>query len=240
MQGEAMHKISRRTFLAWSTGAIVAPGVTLPANEVPTLLDHILLGCSDLDRGTDLVHQRTGVRATFGGVHPGVGTQNALVSLGERRYLEIIAPDPKQPGVTDFRGLRKLADPRLVAWAAHPGDIQAFANRLTQQGIAITGPQPGYRKRSDGRVLTWKIVALQDDSSGLLPFFIEWSADSVHPSIDAPSGCHLVSFGAVTPNPERLSAKAAQLGLDVSISKGDKPQLRATIAGPKGELVVTS
>jgi hypothetical protein len=235
-----MDKISRRTFLTVAGGALVAPRITWGTDEVPTLLDHILLGCSDLDRGIDFVYERTGILAAFGGVHPGVGTQNALVSLGERRYLEIIAPDPKQPGASDSRGLKKLAEPRLVGWAAHPGGIEAFADRLARQGVAITGPQPGSRKRPDGRVLTWKIVALKDDLSGLLPFFIEWSADSIHPSVDAPKGCRLIRFEAITPDPDTLSKKAAQLGLDVSISKAEKNQLRAILAGPQGQLEVAS
>ena len=235
--------ISRRSFLAAAGSSLVAQSLyplSIGAASVPSTLDHILLGCSDLDRGIDFVYQHTGVRAAFGGVHPGVGTQNALLSLGERHYLEIIAPDPKQPGATDSRGLKQLAEPHLVGWAAHPGDIQAFANRLTQQGVAFTGPQPGSRKRPDGRVLTWKIVALNDDSSGFLPFFIEWSTDSIHPSIDAPSGCHLVRFEALSPDPESLSKKALQLGLSVSISKASTPRLHATVAGPTGELTVTS
>src|SRR5262252_5317822 len=97
-------------------------------DAVPEELDHILLGCSDLNRGIAFLEQHLGVKAMFGGVHPGRGTQNALLSLGERHYLEIIAPDPKQAGTTGPQSsverlrLRELKEPRLVTWAVHPGN----------------------------------------------------------------------------------------------------------------------
>ncbi len=211
-------------------------------DAVPEKLDHILLGCGDLDHGIAFVEQRLGVRAMFGGVHPGRGTQNALLSLGERHYLEIIAPDPAQPASKSARRaqLEKLTEPRLVGWAAHPGDFSSFAKRLQQAGLAFEGPAPGSRERPDGRLLQWQTLTLNDDASGLLPFFIEWSADSSHPSADAPAGCHLIRFELATPEPEKLAKTLALLSLDVPVAKGEKPQLRAHFAGPKGNLELTS
>jgi hypothetical protein len=232
-------QLSRRFFLAAAGAALAAPRMTWAADKAPTLLDHILLGCNDLDKGIAFVEESTGVRAAFGGVHPGAGTRNALLSLGENRYLEIIAPDPKQPASADSRDLRKLEEPVLVGWATHPGDIEAFAARLKQEGIAATGPNPGSRKRPDGRVLHWKTLGLKDDAAGLLPFFIEWSGDSLHPSVDSPQGCRLLTFEAFTPKPDELWRKATELRLDLPISEARGTSLHAVIAGPQGQLDVT-
>src|SRR6266404_1302288 len=230
----------RRQFLQLSAGTLAASLLLhgeAPVN-LPEELDHILLGSADLQGGIAFVEQHTGVRATFGGVHPGRGTQNALLPLGERRYLEITAPDPAQPGAKNplASNLHSLAEPRLVGWAAHPGSISAFAEKLRAAGIKFDGPTPGSRKRPDGQLLKWQTVSLADTDSGLLPFFIEWSQGSAHPSVDAPKGCSLLSFTAEAPDPEKLTATLKTLNLGLPVKKGEQPRLHAVISGPKGKL----
>lgn len=236
--------LERRQFLQVSAGTLAASLVLrgeVPVS-LPEKLDHILLGSPDLPGGIDFVERLTGIRATFGGVHPGRGTQNALLSLGERRYLEIIAPDPAQPGVKNpiASNLHSLSEPRLVGWAAHPGSVSALAEKLRAAGIKFEGPTPGSRKRPDGKLLNWQTLSLADTASGLLPFFIEWAQDSVHPSLDAPKGCRLLSFAAETPDPEKLAATLKTLSLDLPVKKDGKPRLHAVISGPKGNLGVYS
>lgn len=238
-----MNNISRRTFLMFATGAISGPHALPPwpkIAEVPTLLDHVLLGCNDLDRGIAFVEEHTRVRAAFGGVHPGRGTQNALLSLGERRYLEIIAPDPKQAGVEQYSVITKLAEPRLIGWAAHRDDLELFAEQLRKQGIAFEGPQAGSRQRPDGKVLRWRALRLKDDHGGLLPFFIEWSKDSVHPSVDAPKGCTLTRFEASAPETKGLLDAVSRLELDLHVQTLDHPSLLGSISGPKGQFSISS
>ena len=222
------------------------------SHSVPTVLDHLLLGSADLDAGIAFIEEHLGVRAAFGGIHPGRGTQNALLSLGDRRYLEIIAPDPNQQGANImpmFRAdliahLNSLPNPRLIGWAAHPGDLNAFATKLRASGIAFQGPTPGSRKRPDGRLLQWKTLNLENDEAGLLPFFIEWAADSPHPSTDAPVGCSLAHFELATPDPESLQTITTLLELDVLIHNvaihNQKAQLRTSLVGPKGQIGVGS
>src|SRR5258708_15390088 len=163
--------LSRRNFLALTGGALAAPSLSWAAqathagddDEVPALLDHIILGCNDLDRGIDLVKESTGVRATLGGVHPGRGTRNALLSLGERRYLEIIAPDSSQGPVVHFPQILGMTEPRLIGWAVHRPDIAATAKLLRENQIAFTGPDDGSPKRPDGAALISTTIKLTYD-----------------------------------------------------------------------------
>ncbi len=207
------------------------------------MLDHILLGCSDLDQGIAFVEQHTGVRAAFGGVHPGRGTRNALLSLGDRRYLEIIAPDPAQTGIapTDrLSAIKDLHNPTLVGWAAHVDDIDSLAMKLKHQGVTVDGPRPGSRKRPDGRLLQWKTLGVDAQPEQVIPFFIEWAKETVHPSVDAPSGCRLDIFRAGDKDPAGLMKTFRALRLDAQVYRSTKPELHAKIVGPKGTLEVKS
>jgi len=249
----------RRTFVQLGVSAGLAPPLSIAqrqqpsdvplVDQVPSMLDHMLLGARDLERGIDFLEEHTGVRAAFGGVHPGRGTQNALVSLsaptasGLGRYLEIIAPDPQQSGGTSplLDRLKRPGEPRLVGWAAHlRNNIEAFAGKLRQDGIEASGPTPGSRKRPDGKELHWQTLTLKDDAGGLLPFFIEWGANTVHPSNDAPSGCQLLRFELDTPDPATLAVVTAKLRLDAILIKNAAARLRAVIKGPKNSLELTS
>jgi len=237
--------ISRRLFLALTGAAVLAPPPTLAEERVPSVLDHVMLGCNDLERGIAIVEEHTGVRAAFGGVHPHRGTANALLSLGELHYLEIIAPNPKatkvQPEAASLLTVLKgLTAPQLITWAAHSSDLDALAKKLRDSGIAIVDPRPGSRKRPDGRVLSWKSFSLADDHHGLLPFFIEWSSDSVHPSSDAPKGCQIEHFAAVDPDPGELLKSFQRIGINMRVEHGTRAQLRAWISGPKGAIKLTS
>src|SRR6516162_6083017 len=112
--------LSRRTFMLLGGFALAAPRILRTEVRVlPSDIDHILLGVSDLDHGVSWVEQHMGVRAAIGGVHPGRGTRNALLSLGPRCYLEIIAPDPKQPLLPPAQPLAVMREPRLFNWAVH-------------------------------------------------------------------------------------------------------------------------
>jgi hypothetical protein len=239
--GSVMQTTSRRAFSCSAAMLLAAPAFARPSiRRVPRTLDHIILGCTDLDGGIEFVFHHLGVRAIPGGVHPGAGTKNALLSLGERRYLEIMAPDPSQPDAAYPRNLRTLKYPALVGWAEHRDHLDEFAGVLHAAGVDYVGPVAGSRRRPDGSVLNWKSLPLKEDEHGILPFFIEWSPSTVHPSLDSPKGCGIDSLQIATPNPGSLGTLSKMLDLDVAIGQSRAPHLRAHLHGPKGSLTLQS
>jgi Glyoxalase-like domain len=239
---------NRREFFGYglATAALLvnpARGFAAPASGGSSSVDHLILGVPDLDQGTAWIEAQTGVKPAIGGRHPGRGTRNALLSLGHRRYLETIAPDPEQ-SVYDFVvDLRKLTRPTLVNWAAATSIIGQTADQLRQHGEKFDGPRAGSRTRPDGRVLHWKTLIV---NTGLgtstvepIPFLIEWAVDSLHPSIDSPAGCVLERFEIRHDKPQRVQAVLAMLGVDVTVEKADVCELRAVLATPRGRIHVS-
>src|SRR5215475_5267946 len=123
-------------------------------------VDHLLLGISDLDRGIEWVEQRIGVRAAAGGVHPGQGTRNALLSLGSGHYLEIIAPDPAQSAYNFQIDIRQLVQPRLINFAVSTVDIDGVAAAGRKAGFQLFGPRAGSRQTVDGNMLRWQSLGV--------------------------------------------------------------------------------
>jgi hypothetical protein len=224
---------------AFWRSSMAASQATRPAADA---VDHLLLGTRDLDAGIEWVANRFGVKAAVGGSHPGRGTRNALIAFGRRRYLEIIAPDPAQPPENLTRDLRALDEPRLIAWASASGDLGGLVRRLQERGQRVTGPLDGSRIRPDGRKLAWRTLALQaafeQDGTDPIPFFIQWSAESSHPSQDSPQGCDLIAFAIEHPNADAVRSLLAQAGIDAEVRQAKVCRLAATLDTPKGRVVL--
>src|SRR5688572_21311695 len=108
---------------------------SLPA-QGSAVIDHFILSINDLERGVAEFEQKTGVKPVFGGVHPNRGTQNALASLGDGRYIEVLAPDPKQPNPKQpIAGLKALTSLTPSGWALATSDTFALQARLNGREI---------------------------------------------------------------------------------------------------------
>ncbi len=203
--------------------------------------DHLVYAVNDLDAGIEGIEELLGVRAAPGGSHTGMGTRNALLSLGVGVYLEIIAPDPAQPtsAMPLPWGIGTLPAGRLVTWAARVRGIHDVVKRSTEHGYDPGPVMPMSRELPDGTRLEWKLSVMRPaPADGLVPFLIEWGAGS-HPARTAPSGCSLLDLEAEHPHPELVTPLLDALGADLQVCEGARAALLATIACPNGTVFLS-
>jgi hypothetical protein len=199
-------------------------------------IDHVILGIGDLQGGIAELERVTGVRAAFGGAHPGRGTQNALISLGNHHYLEIVAPNPAEAGNPEAAELGKLTALTPIGWAVHSDDLAALRESLLSQGAKVGEVRPGARNLPDGSRLAWKTLGFEPQSSPLLPFFIEWDRGGAHPSATSPPGCRLAGLALEDPAPDAVRETLRTAGLAVEVRAGKEPRIRISLACPKGDV----
>lgn len=205
-----------------------------------TVIDHLLWAAPDLDQGSALFRDLTGVEAAVGGVHDGFGTRNRLAALNDGIYFEIIAPDPAQSlaGTLGAR-IAALPHPQLMQFALRSDDLGGVVAAARAVGLSVQDPLQMGRTRPDGVRLDWSILYLEDPRwPGFLPFVIDWK-DSPHPSASAPGGCSLRDFVIFHPDPQPLAEIYAALGVPIRTGRATRPALQAVLDTPRGPLVLT-
>lgn len=201
-------------------------------------IDHLVYAAPDLELAVADLEGHLGVRAAYGGRHPGRGTWNALIALSDSSYLEIVAPDPAQSEISGPRwfGLDTLDTPRLVAWAEKCRNIEQCIACAAQQDVVLGSVADGTRQRDDGIVLRWRCT---DPGTvveeGLIPFLIDWT-DTPHPALTAPRGPVLLSLRAEHPDPSRVVCALSALGLALPVARSPHPGLMATLRTARGEV----
>jgi len=210
---------------------------------LPDDFDHLLVAVDQLDAAIGWFDERLGVLPSPGGKHAKWGTHNALLGLGPKRYLEIMALDPEADpaaralGAATF-GFEAGSLPRVIGWCAAARNLDERAATATQAGVDVGEPVAGGRDRPDGTRVSWRATSPLLLGDGLIPFFIDW-CDSVHPSIDAPAGCRLVRLEGEHPDPERIWRMLAAVGSRLSVSRGPRARLIGTIEGPGGTITLS-
>ena len=181
-----------------------------------------------------------GVAAAPGGVHPGLGTQNALLSLGDRVYLEIIAPEPAQNLEGTFgERIAGLDGCGLITWAAQASGLAEIAGRAAEMAVTARGPVPTERRTPDGDLLKWELLFLGGHPfPGLVPFFIDW-LETPHPATTNPPAGTFVSLEISTPKAAELKAFFAGLGMSVPVTASAEEDISAVIETDRGEVRLT-
>ncbi len=206
-------------------------------------LDHLVVAAADLEEGVARLQTLTGVEATYGGPHPGIGTHNALLSLGASTYLEVIAIDPSQPEPSHPRpfGLEPGLAPTLVGVAIHPVDpesIEEVVARMVGAGFDPGAVSSMGRVRPDGVELTWRLTRSKATSAGAdlgLPFVIDWGSTET-PAASAPVAGSLRTL-SIRSADARVREVWTALGVaqvEVVDADGRGPGLGAVIDSPAG------
>lgn len=200
-------------------------------------LDHLVLATRTLELTVEWAGDALGVKLAAGGRHPGRGTRNFLLGLGDMHYLEVIGPDPDQPEPEDGRpfGIDALDRPRLVAWGARSANLEHDAAAAAGHGHDLGPIQAMSRTTPAGEVLAWRLTRMPSPGVAVIPFLIDWG-DTRHPSTTAPGGASLVAFRAEHPDPERVRTVLEAMGLNLEVGSGPEPRLEAHLAGPAGTL----
>ena len=221
------------------------PSMTASILAARDALDHLLIGAPTLEGGMRWLEERTGVRAALGGSHPGLGTWNALASLGPRQYVEIIAPDPAQPGVETFYvpGLGEFDAPRITTWAARGLDLAGGFPSTLPDDFSCAPARTGARIRPDGTRLRWTLAFPRHRKhaifDGALPFLIEWESFENHPGTSAPGGLTLLGLRFTHPEGEVLKQALAVLGIESAVEKA-AASIEVELDTPHGRVSLSS
>lgn len=194
------------------------------------LIDHIEWAVGGLDDATLAFCARTGLGWAPGGTHPGWGTENRIVPLGQG-YLEFITV--VEPEVAATVGIGRSVVDRiaegggLVGWGVTVDDLDSVAARL---GLTVTH---GHRRRTDGRDLRWRMAGLEEAFARALPFFMSWD-DGEDPSKAAaqheitPAGFAWIEVGN---EPGEMEEWLGPHELDIRYAESGRPgPIRAAIA----------
>jgi hypothetical protein len=210
----------------------------MEADEPVAKIDHLVYATPELETGIAAIEKLLGVRPALGGRHPGYGTRNALVSLGNDVYLEVIGPDPEQPepeGPRVFR-IDELDEARLVTWAAKESALESRVRAASRGGVELGEILSGGRQTPDGAFLSWKVTDPRViHGHGLVPFLIDWGS-TPHPAHSAPQGCALIELRAEHPEAARVREMLSAVGQDLVVNSSSAPALAATIETPRGRV----
>ena len=204
-------------------------------NEV----DHFMWAAVDLESASAEFERLTGVRPAFGGRHIGFGTHNALVSLSNGSYMEVLALDPEQDtGGPLGAEIALLTSPAILAFHIKRADLESVVSVYEEMNIDYKGPFDLSRQRPDGVVLKWRLLLPESPVyKHALPVFIDWM-DAPHPSTSTPTGCELTQFEVGYPQNEELSLLYKKLDVSLPVVYSKEAYAKATLQTPKGEVVL--
>ena len=203
-------------------------------------LDHVLIVVADLAEAGREIEERYGLASIEGGRHPGWGTANRIVPLGET-YLELIAVvDEDEAAQSPFgtwvaRGTRPaLAQP--LGWAVRTRALDDVAGRL---GLEVSSNS---RPTGDGRVLRWRLAGVEAATADpSLPILIEWGEGTPVPGrspISHPAGPMELTKLHLAGDADRVADWLGDHDLPIEVKPGTPAVTKIVLSGTAGEAIL--
>ena len=200
-------------------------------------LDHVLIAAADLAAAADEIETRHGLASIEGGTHPGWGTANRIVPLGDC-YLELVAVVDEAAAAQNAFGTwvttARSERAQLLGWAVRTSKLDAVADRLD---LTIG---TGSRATRAGQVLRWRLAGIEQAAAEpSLPFFIEWAHGTPFPgSAPArhPAGAVRIAELHVDGDAARLAAWLGAHDLPVAVRAGRPGIASIVLAAAGGEI----
>lgn len=197
-------------------------------------IDHIVLGIANLERGIGQLGSLCAVSPVRGGRHEHAGTENALLGMNSRAYLEVLAPQEGAELPPGLQPLRAVPDLLPVSWAVSTGNIDLTARLLREHGYIVSEPEAGSRQTTEGGVIRWRTIRLVAPAIEGAPFFIEWDRASAHPAVTSPRGCAFLSVELHTPQDEALRRLLGLVNVQGQVRRAAAFRMVVTLQGPRG------
>lgn len=203
------------------------------------LFDHVVIAVPELAPAAATMASVIGVPLRAGGEHPGIGSANFLLSLGDEQYIELIGPQADLREPTGFvERLEAVEGIDLRTFAVAATDLERIEAVAKAHGVRTSGIAAGSRRTGDGRLLRWRrLYTYSDRFAGLVPFFIDW-LDTPHPAAEATGEVQLGGLTAVHPKAAALQALYDALGIEVAVRPGSRPGLLLELTTPKGPALI--
>jgi hypothetical protein len=179
-----------------------------------------------------VLEARHGLASVEGGRHPGWGTANRIVPLGDT-YLELIAVVDEAEAAQSPTG-RWVAgsEPGPLGWAVRTRDLDRVAGRL---GLTVTA---GARATPSGETLRWRSAGIAEAAAEPpLPFFLEWEDGTPFPGREPLTSARIARL-ELEGDADRLSAWLGTHDLPVVVRPGRGRLARIVLSGPAGEIVI--
>lgn len=208
--------------------------------EAGASIDHIIVAINNLDSGVNQIKRLTGIEPVYGGSHPDSNTSNALFSVGEHTYIEILAPRSGLDTIQEY--FKQFDQLTPIGWAVSAKEIEMAVKNIQVAGIKSSVIQPGSRVTPSGDTLRWKIFTIDGQSESTMPFLINWSSSAIHPAQSSAKGCTLKRLTLRSQKADVIKQILDVLDFSdnrVLIEPHHSDHLEFVLETPKGEVILS-